>query len=486
MVRSRPVRRHAPRNTHGIHARHHHGPRRPRAQPQGRRPRAAPRQPDRLHGAVGLGQVVAWRSTRSTPRASAATSSRCRPTPASSSGRWTSPTSTSSRGCRPAISIDQKSTSRNPRSTVGTITEIYDYLRLLYARIGTPHCPNCGARDRLADRPSRSSTRSTSCPAGTRFQVLAPVVRGRKGEYGALFQDLSTKGYARVRVDGEVHAVDEVPKLEKTIKHDIEVVVDRLVQKEDIRRRLSDSIETALQLAEGVAMVEVLPSREDGRRRPRGGRPSRSPRCTSSPSTWPARTAGSRFDQLAPRNFSFNSPYGACETCSGLGTQLRVDPELVIGDPRAAGGRGRDRARGPAAAASRRYYSQLLRRSVEHFGEDPRRRGGTCRTRCRTPSWTASTRRSTSPTPTATAARRNYRANFEGVLAQLRGATPRPTPTTSAARSSSTCGRSRARPATGRGSSPWCSAVTIGGTGHPRGDGDVGPRRRPTGSTSSS
>jgi excinuclease ABC subunit A len=181
-------------------------------------------------------------------------------------------------GLSPAISIDQKSTSRNPRSTVGTITEIYDYLRLLYARIGQPHCPNCG-RPIARQTAEQIVDQVHELPSGTRFQVLAPVVRGRKGEYGAMFQQLSTEGYARVRVDGEVHPIDEVPKLEKQKKHSIEVVVDRLVQKEDIRRRLADSIETALQLADGVAMIEVLPGREqlDAARPP--ANPSPRPSC---------------------------------------------------------------------------------------------------------------------------------------------------------------------------------------------------------------
>jgi excinuclease ABC subunit A len=271
-------------------------------------------------------------------------------------------------GLSPAISIDQKSTSRNPRSTVGTITEIYDYLRLLYARIGQPHCPNCG----------RPITRQTAeqivdqvheLPSGTRFQVLAPVVRGRKGEYGAMFQQLSTEGYARVRVDGEVHPIDEVPKLEKQKKHSIEVVVDRLVQKEDIRRRLADSIETALQLADGVAMIEVLPGREQlDAARAAGEREPEAELLTFSEHLACAHCSLS-FDQLAPRNFSFNSPYGACERCSGLGTQLTVDPELVLGDHDLSIDDGVVLPWGTGAQSN--YYQQLLRATVRHLGGDP-------------------------------------------------------------------------------------------------------------------
>ncbi|GGI04489.1 excinuclease ABC subunit UvrA [Egicoccus halophilus] len=271
-------------------------------------------------------------------------------------------------GLSPAISIDQKSTSRNPRSTVGTITEIYDYLRLLYARIGLPHCPNCG-RPIARQTAEQIVDQVHELPAGTRFQVLAPVVRGRKGEYGALFQQLSTEGYARVRVDGEVHPIDEVPRLEKNKKHSIEVVVDRLVQKSDMRRRLADSIETALQLADGIAMIEVLPTREAVAEAREQGLPEPQAEELVFSEHLACAHCGLSFEQLAPRNFSFNSPYGACETCSGLGTQLTVDPELVLGDPSLSVEDGVVLPWGTGAQWN--YYQQLLRATVRHAGGEP-------------------------------------------------------------------------------------------------------------------
>ena len=271
-------------------------------------------------------------------------------------------------GLSPAISIDQKSTSRNPRSTVGTITEIYDYLRLLYARIGQPHCPNCG-RPIARQTAEQIVDQVHELPSGTRFQVLAPVVRGRKGEYGALFQQLSTEGYARVRVDGEVHQIDEVPRLEKQKKHSIEVVVDRLVQKEDMRRRLADSIETALQLADGLAMIEIVPTRESIEQAREAGLPEPQAETLVFSEHLACAHCGLSFEQLAPRNFSFNSPYGACETCSGLGTQLTVDPEMVIGDPDLSVEDGVVLPWGTGAQSN--YYQQLLRATVRHAGGDP-------------------------------------------------------------------------------------------------------------------
>ncbi len=221
-------------------------------------------------------------------------------------------------GLSPAISIDQKSTSKNPRSTVGTITEIYDYLRVLYARIGQPHCPKCG-RPVGRQTPDQIVDQVLQLPEGTKFQVLAPIVRGRKGEYEKLLGDLGRRGFARARIDGKVHELSEKIRLDRYYKHSIEVVVDRLVAKADIRRRVADSIETALDLAEGLASIAV---QVDG---------------TEEVVTFSQKLActydGISFDELAPRNFSFNSPYGACPTCDGLGTRLEVDAELVIPDP---------------------------------------------------------------------------------------------------------------------------------------------------------
>jgi len=218
-------------------------------------------------------------------------------------------------GLSPAISIDQKSTSRNPRSTVGTITEVYDYLRVLFARVGRPHCPSCG-RPIGRQTPEQIVDQVMELPEGTKFQVLAPMVRGRKGEYEKLLGDLGRKGFPRARIDGEVRDLSEPIRLPKTFKHTIEVVVDRLVAKPDIRRRVADSVETALELAEGIAAIAV--ETHDGEEIQNF---SQKLACTFD---------GISFDELAPRNFSFNSPYGACPTCDGLGTRLEVDAELVV------------------------------------------------------------------------------------------------------------------------------------------------------------
>ncbi len=226
-------------------------------------------------------------------------------------------------GLSPAISIDQKSASRNPRSTVGTITEIYDYLRLLYARVGVPHCPRDGT---VVQRqtPQQIVDRILELPDGTRFQVLAPVVRGRKGEYQSLLEELAGQGYARARIDGEIHELSDPPKLARYEIHTIEVVVDRLVKREGIERRLTDSLETALRLAEGVAEVQLVA---------RDGDPPLDDDTLTFSQHLACPTCGLSFDELAPRNFSFNSPYGACPNCDGLGTRFEVDPELVVRDP---------------------------------------------------------------------------------------------------------------------------------------------------------
>ena len=225
-------------------------------------------------------------------------------------------------GLSPAVSIDQKSTNRNPRSTVGTITEVYDYLRLLYARAGTPHCPVCG--ERIAKQtPQQIVDQVLAMPEGTRFQVLAPVVRTRKGEFADLFEKLNSQGYSRVRVDGVVHPLTDPPKLKKQEKHDIEVVVDRLTVKPTAKQRLTDSIETALKLADGIVVLEFV-DHEPGH----AHREQRFSEKLACPNGHPL-----AVDDLEPRSFSFNSPYGACPECLGLGIRKEVDPDLVVPDP---------------------------------------------------------------------------------------------------------------------------------------------------------
>jgi excinuclease ABC subunit A len=224
-------------------------------------------------------------------------------------------------GLSPAVSIDQKSTSRNPRSTVGTITEVYDYLRLLFARAGEPHCPVCGFPI-SRQTPQQIVDRVLAMQDGTRFQVLAPVVRGRKGEYVDLFAELQAKGFARARVDGIVHPLTEPPKLKKQEKHTIEVVVDRLSVKASAKQRLTDSIETALKLASGIVVLEFVDLPEDDEHRER-----RFSEHLACPNEHPL-----AIEDLEPRSFSFNAPYGACPECTGLGTKKEVDPELIVPD----------------------------------------------------------------------------------------------------------------------------------------------------------
>ncbi len=231
-------------------------------------------------------------------------------------------------GLSPAVSIDQKAASRNPRSTVGTITEVYDYLRLLYARVGKPHCPVCG-RPIARQMPQQIVDRVLELEEGARFQVLAPVVRGRKGEYTELLRELQTKGYSRARVDGTVIRLDEagsgaLPALKKYEKHTIEVVVDRLAVKESARRRLTDSVETSLGLSGGVVVLDFIDLPEDDPHRERMF--SEHLACLYDDLS---------FEELEPRSFSFNSPWGACPDCTGLGTRMEVDPDLVVPDSQA-------------------------------------------------------------------------------------------------------------------------------------------------------
>ncbi|MFR1111628.1 MAG: excinuclease ABC subunit UvrA, partial [Anaerotruncus colihominis] len=263
-------------------------------------------------------------------------------------GQMEKPDVDSIEGLSPAMSIDQKTTSKNPRSTVGTVTEIYDYLRLLYARIGIPHCPVCG-------RPIEQQTvdqmvdRVMELPAGTRVQILAPTVRGRKGEHVREFDAARRSGYVRARVDGNLYDLSEEIKLEKNKKHTIEIVVDRLVIKEEVRSRLADSLETAISLTGGIAVVDA-----DGEE------------LTFS-SNYACPDHDISIEELNPRMFSFNAPYGACDKCTGLGTFLKIDPDLVIPNKRLSIREGAIRASGwyyAEGGIAQMYYEGL----AEHYG----------------------------------------------------------------------------------------------------------------------
>ncbi|MFM8015332.1 MAG: excinuclease ABC subunit UvrA, partial [Actinomycetota bacterium] len=261
-------------------------------------------------------------------------------------------------GLSPAISIDQQSASRNPRSTVGTITEVYDYLRLLFARVGIQHCVHDGAR--LAKQtPEQIVDQVLELKEGTRFQVLAPVVRGRKGEYDSLLADLLAQGFTRVRVDGLTTDIADHQKSGKKLaryeQHTIDVIVDRLVRKDGITRRLTDSMETALRLANGVATVEVMGKGDDVAEVLNFSQQLVCPKCSTS------------YEELAPRNFSFNTPYGACDKCLGLGTTFEVDSELVVPDPDLSISEG---AIAPWRSAHTMYFTRMLEAVAEEEGID--------------------------------------------------------------------------------------------------------------------
>ena len=264
-------------------------------------------------------------------------------------------------GLSPAISIDQKTASRNPRSTVGTITEVYDYLRLLYARIGVPHDPETGER-LTRQTPQQIVDRVMELPEGTRFQVLAPVVRGRKGTYETLLSDLASQGFSRALVDGELHELGEDVDLARYEQHTIKVVVDRLVIREGIERRLTESMEAALALAEGVAEIDIVPPEDDEPEDADGAeRTIVFSQHLSRPSD------GKSFEELAPRNFSFNSPYGACQHCDGLGSVFEVDSELVVPNPGLSLGEG---AIAPWSGGRSRYFKRLVEAVAEDQGID--------------------------------------------------------------------------------------------------------------------
>ncbi len=268
-------------------------------------------------------------------------------------GQMDKPDVDSIEGLSPAISIDQKTTSRNPRSTVGTVTEVYDYLRLLWARVGHPHCYKCGApiagqsADQIIDQ-------VTELAEGTRLIVMAPLIRDRKGEYGKLFEGLRADGYARVKVDGELRMLDEEIELDRKFKHSISVVVDRLVIREGVRKRLADSIETAVALAGGIVEVETTPEKGEGE-------------LMTFSESFACLKCGVSMPELEPRIFSFNSPHGACERCTGLGSQMEIDEELIVPDPSLSIEAG---ALAPWAASSSNYYEQITHALAAEYGVD--------------------------------------------------------------------------------------------------------------------
>ncbi|HEY3729283.1 MAG TPA: excinuclease ABC subunit UvrA [Solirubrobacteraceae bacterium] len=285
-------------------------------------------------------------------------------------GQMDKPDVDSIEGLSPAISIDQKTTSRNPRSTVGTVTEIYDYLRLLWSRIGHPHCHICG-RPISGQSAEQIIDQVMELAEGTRFMVMAPIVRGRKGEYGKQFEELRAEGFGRVKVDGELRRLDEQIVLDKKYKHDIAVVVDRLVMKSELRKRLADSIETAVALADGLVEIELVDGSggaggPDGPRTGRRDTPA-ADRILTFSERFACPVHGPSLVELEPRIFSFNSPHGACPRCTGLGSQMEIDPELVVPDPTLSIGEG---AIAPWAVSASGYYDQLTQAIAERYDVD--------------------------------------------------------------------------------------------------------------------
>ena len=267
-------------------------------------------------------------------------------------GQMDKPDVDSIEGLSPAISIDQKTTSRNPRSTVGTVTEIYDYLRLLWARIGKPHCYNCG-RPIAAQSAEQIIDQIMGMEDGTRFMVLAPIVRGRKGEYGKQLEELRSEGFTRAKIDGELRLLEEEIVLDKKYKHDISVVVDRLIMRPELRKRLADSVETAVALADGILEIETLP---DGK-------------VQTFSERFACLHCGISMPELEPRIFSFNSPHGACPRCTGLGSQMEIDPDLVVPDPSLSIGEG---AILPWSSGATSYYEQIIAGDRRALRDRPR------------------------------------------------------------------------------------------------------------------
>jgi excinuclease ABC subunit A len=308
-------------------------------------------------------------------------------------GQMDKPDVDSIEGLSPAISIDQKTTSRNPRSTVGTVTEIYDYLRLLWARVGKPHCPICG-RPIQGQSAEQIIDQAMGLAEGTRFMVLAPVVRGRKGEYGKLLEELRADGFARVKIDGRIRMLEESIVLDKRYKHDVSVVVDRLAMRHDIRKRLADSIEAAVGLADGLVEIEIVgssnadrdgggagvPAAEDGQSHSSGALGVKAANAQIVPGAKPdpgtlftfsekfaCPEHGPSLVELEPRIFSFNSPHGACERCTGLGSQMVIDPDLVVPDPSLSVGEG---AIAPWANSASNYYEQVTEAIAKRYKVD--------------------------------------------------------------------------------------------------------------------